>query len=319
MNTHAIPQDVLLYTSPDGEVCLELQVKDDTVWLTQQMMADLFQTTVHNVIMHVRNIYKDVELEKDGTCKDFLQVRQEGPRQISRTITFYNLDMIISVGYRVNSKRGTQFRIWATQRLKDYLLRGVAINHKRLQQLDQTLEIMRRLENELESQQILDVLLNYSRALNWLDDYDHQTLLKPDGQTSSLVIDYEECKAYIGKMKFGECSDLFGNEKDESFAGTLGAIYQTFNGVELYPSVEEKAAYLLYFVTKNHSFTDGNKRIAAALFLYFLDKHGLLFTSTGKVIDERTLVALVIMIAESNPNEKEIMITLVMNFLASPN
>lgn len=273
-------------------------------------MSLLFGRERSVLTKHVTNVFKEGELGKEGNVQ-ILHITRS-----SRPVTFYSLDVIISVGYRVKSKKGTQFRIWANRVLRDYLLKGIAANHDRLRQLGQTLRLMRRVENDLDSTQILDVVESYARALELLDAYDHQNLSRPRGSSSAVVITYEECRACIDSMKFSGESMLFGNEKDESFQGILGAVYQSFDGKELYPSPEEKAAQLLYLITKNHSFSDGNKRIAAAIFLYFLDRNGMLFVHGRKMIDDRTLVALVIMIAESNPREKDMMVTLVMNFLA---
>ena len=228
----------------------------------------------------------------------------------------YNLDVVISVGYRVKSQRGTQFRIWANSVLKDYLIRGIAVNDNRLKQLGEAIKILKRTTNQLDAQQMLAVVEQYTMALDLLDDYDHQCIRKPDGSKATYVLTYEECRNVINSMKFNTDSDLFGNEKDKSFYSSIGAIYQTFDGEDVYPSVEEKAANLLYFITKNHSFNDGNKRIAATIFLYFLQKNGILYHEDGeKRINDSTLVAITIMIAESKTEEKEIMTRLVMNFL----
>lgn len=223
--------------------------------------------------------------------------------------------MIISVGYRVKSRRGVDFRRWAGKVLKDYVMKGYAVNDRRMAQLGAAIRILRRAENRLDAKQVLSVVESYTAALDILDDYDHQKINKPDGRKAEYVLSYDECRRFIDMMKFADDSPLFGNEKDDSFKSSLGAIYQSFGGEELYPSVEEKAANLLYFVTKNHSFSDGNKRIAAAIFLYFLDKNGILFHNGQKLLDDYTLVAVTIMIAESKPQEKETMTALVMNFL----
>ena len=228
---------------------------------------------------------------------------------------YYNLDVIISVGYRVKSKRGVAFRKWANSILKQYIIQGYAVNNNRINQLGEVIRIMKRTENELDSRQVLSVIEKYSEALDLLDSYDHQNMQRPSGSQANYILTYEECKKVIASMKFGNESELFGKEKDDSFAGSIGNIYQSFAGQEIYPTLEEKAAHLLYFVTKNHSFLDGNKRIAATMFLYFLDKNGVLFTEGKKLIDDHTLVALTIMIAESRPEEKEMMITVIMNCL----
>ena len=226
----------------------------------------------------------------------------------------YNLDMILSVGYRVNSKRGIEFRKWANTVLKDYIFRGYAVNDNRMKQLGEVVRLMKRTQESLDSKQVLTVIENYSRALELLDDYDHQTMKRPKGTSSTYVLTYEECRRVIDQMKYGKESELFGTEKDDSFKGSIGNIYQSFAGQEIYPSLQEKAANLLYFVTKNHSFWDGNKRIAATMFLYFLDRNGILYDEAGdKRLDDHTLVALTIMIAESKPEEKEMVISVIMN------
>ena len=230
-------------------------------------------------------------------------------------VEYYSLDVIISVGYRVKSKRGIEFRKWANSVLKQYILKGYAANDRRLEELRQTLQIIRRTENQLDKNQILSVIEQYTYALDLLDDYDHLSVKKPDGTSATYRLTYEEARKVIDSMKFGDASSLFGNEKDESFEGSISAIYQTFGGKDVYPTVQEKAANLLYFITKNHSFSDGNKRIAATMFLYFLNKNGLLFKNGLKQIEDNTLVALTIMIAESKPEEKELMVNLVMQFL----
>ena len=223
--------------------------------------------------------------------------------------------MIIFVGYRVKSKRGVEFRRWANSVLKQYILQGYAVNNNRIAQLNEVIQIMKRTENALDSKQVLNVIEKYSEALDMLDSYDHQTMTRPRGNIATYILSYEECREVISQMRFGAESDLFGREKDDSFRGSIGNIYQSFDGQELYPTLEEKAAHLLYFVTKNHSFYDGNKRIAATMFLYFLDKNGVLFMDGRKLIDDYTLVALTIMIAESRPDEMEMMITVIMNCL----
>ena len=226
----------------------------------------------------------------------------------------YNLDMILSVGYRVNSKRGIEFRRWANSVLKQYIIRGYATNESRLQQLGEVVRLMKRTQDSLDSKQVLSVIESYSTALDLLDDYDHQTMKRPKGSDAAYVLTYEECRKVIDSMRFKSESELFGQEKDGSFQGSIGNIYQSFGGQEIYPTLQEKAANLLYFVTKNHSFWDGNKRIAATMFLYFLDRNGILYDESGlKRLDDHTLVALPIMIAESRPEEKEMMISVIMN------
>lgn len=308
--------ELVLFESRDGAVTLPVPVRDETVWLTRMQMADLFGVTPQNITIHLKNVYSQGELDRSATSKDFLLVQNEGGRDITRSVNCYNLDAIISVGYRVNSARATQFRIWATRVLKEYLLRGYAVNRERIRQLGQTVEVMKRVANSLDAEQVLDVVKTYSTALDLLDGYDHQTIDKPKAKGRSVEITYEECRDFIDSMKFAADSPLFGNEKDGSFKSALGAVYQSFGGKDLYPSSQEKAANLLYLVTKNHGFSDGNKRIAAGLFLYFLKRNRLLFRKDGsKRIADHTLVALTVMIAESKPQEKELMVNLVMTFL----
>ena len=309
--------EIVLFEAKDGKVSLPVQLNEETVWLTRMQMAELFGVTPQNITLHLQNVYKTGELERAATSKDFLLVQQEGNRSISRIVNVYNLDAIISVGYRVNSARATQFRIWATKVLKEYLVRGYALNRERLKQLGQAVEVMKRVSNSLDTEQVLDVIKTYSSALDLLDGYDHQTIAKPKAKGRSVELSYEECRRFIDGMKFSADSALFGNEKDGSFKSALGAVYQSFGGKDLYPSAQEKAANLLYLVTKNHGFSDGNKRIAAGLFLYFLKRNRLLLRKDGsKRIADHTLVALTVMIAESKPQEKEMMVNLVMTFLA---
>lgn len=302
-------------------VKLEVNMKDETVWLSQQQMAELFDSSRTNIIEHINNIYSDGELDKISTCQDFRQVRKEGKREVARNMPFYNLDMIISVGYRVNSKRGVIFRKWANKVLKDYLLKGYVVNQKRLEYLEKTIkliDIAGRIDTELkdnEAQEIIKVINNYSNALNLLDDYDHKRITKPSGTKNNKQVTYEDCMNIVGKLKFNSDSDLFALERNEGLKAIIGTIYQSFDGNDLYPTIEEKAANFLYLITKNHTFIDGNKRIAATLFIYFLDFYNILYNDNRQVIDNNTLVAITLLIAESNPKEKEILIDLVMNFL----
>ncbi len=303
--------EIVLFETADNEVALQVQMHDETVWLTRNQMAELFDRDVKTIGKHINNALNE---ELDGsTVAKFATVQNEGGREVKREIEYYNLDMIISVGYRVKSQRGVEFRCWANSVLKDYILRGYAVNDKRINQLGQLVQVMKRAENQLDTQQVLSVIESYSAALDLLDDYDHQTLGKPKGNDTIYTLSYEECRDIIDKMKYASDSDIFGNEKDDSFRGSLGAIYQSFGGKDLYPSLEEKAANLLYFVTKNHSFSDGNKRIAATMFLYFLDKNKALFVDGSKRIADYTLAALTIMVAESKPEEKETMVNVIMN------
>ena len=299
----------------EGEFELSVRVEPqaDTVWLNRQQMAQLFDRDIKTIGKHILSALRE-ELDNSTVAK-FATVQLEGSREVERQVEYYNLDMIISVGYRVKSARGVQFRRWATNVLRQYLMQGYVCQQKRLQDLSTTIRVMKRVENKLDSAQILEVVQQYTRSLDLLDDYDHQRLKKPQGDTHAYVLTYEECRKLIDSMRYGDESSVFGNEKDDSFKGSLGNIYQSFAGKDVYPSTQEKAANLLYLVTKNHAFSDGNKRIAAAVFLYFLERNGLLFRDGEKVIADHTLVAMVVMIAESKPEEKETMVKLVMNFL----
>ena len=301
--------ELVIFETTDNAIKLEVPVENETVWLTQAQMTKLFDVDRTVITKHVNNIFKEGELERESNVQKMHIASSDKPVQ------YYNLDVIISVGYRVKSKRGVEFRKWANSVLKQYILKGYAVNHNRIAQLGEVIQIMKRTENSLDSKQVLNVIQKYSEALELLDSYDHQTMHRPKGNTTTYELTYDECMEVISHMRFGDESDLFGKEKDDSFRGSIGNIYQSFGGQDLYPSLEEKAAHLLYFVTKNHSFLDGNKRIAATIFLYFLDKNGVLFVNDEKLIDDHTLVALTIMIAESKPEEKDMMITVIMNCL----
>lgn len=308
---------------------LEVRLDKDTVWLTLNQMAELFGRDKSVISRHLHNIYKTKELKRSSTVAFFATVQNEGGRLVERKIEYFNLDAIISVGYRVNSKRGTQFRIWATNVLRRHLIDGYTINEKRLkaaqykyQELQKSLKLLSnviQLETiSSETKGIIQVITEYSRALDILDDYDHKRLSVPKGtQKAKFKLTYEEAKKIIEimKQKFKD-SALFGQEKDESLKSSLGAIYQSFGKKDLYPTVEEKATHLLYFITKNHSFVDGNKRIAATLFIYFLQKNGILYRKDGsKRIDDNALVALTLMIAASRPEEKDVMVKVILNLL----
>ena len=299
--------EIVLFETEDKNVSLSVEVNDETVWLSANQMAVLFERDEKTIRKHVNNVFNENEVDKE---KNTQKMRVVGVTQL---VPFYSLDVIISVGYRVKSKRGVEFRRWANSVLKQYILQGYAVNQKRIQQLGDVIRIMRRTEEDLDSKQILTVIERYNNALELLDSYDHHTMKRPKGTVATYVITYEECMSVIHSMYFGNTSDLFGREKDDSFKGSIGNIYQSFDNKDVYESLEEKAANLLYFVTKNHSFYDGNKRIAATMFLYFLDKNMALFYEGKKRIEDATLVALTIMIAESQPEEKEMMISLVMN------
>lgn len=303
--------ELILFETEDRSVTLSVPVNQEMVWLSRNQMAELFDRDIKTIGKHINNALRE-ELDNSTVAK-FATVQNEGSREVERFIEYYNLDVIISVGYRVKSKRGVEFRKWANSVLRQYILRGYAVNNNRIAQLGEVIQIMKRTQNSLDSKQVLSVIERYSTALDLLDAYDHQNMSRPKGNAATYVLTYEECMDIIASMRFGNESDIFGKEKDGSFEGSIGNIYQSFAGQDLYPTIEEKAAHLLYFVTKNHSFLDGNKRIAATMFLYFLDRNGVLFVDGEKTIDDHTLVALTIMIAESKPDEMEMMITVIMN------
>lgn len=299
-------------------VKLEVNVKDETVWLTQRQMAELFGKAQSTINEHVKNIYKEGELEESETMTKF------GNSEFSdKPTNYYNLDMIISVGYRVKSQNGIIFRKWATKILKDYMLKGYAINQRRLEYLEKTvklIDIANRMDERLENadaKEILKVIGDYSKALDLLDDYDHKTLRKIKGNVDNRKIEYQECLKIIAKLRFKEESTLFAVERDKGLESIIGNIYQSFNGQDVYQSIEEKGANFLYLIVKNHVFTDGNKRIAATLFIYFLNFYGILYKDGIKVIDNNTLTALTLLTAESDPKEKNVIIDLIMNFLSN--
>lgn len=304
----------------NGELELEVTVSEnrENVWLSQDQMATLFDVDRSRVTRHIKNIYDDNELDENSTCEENALVQTEGKRKVKRTIKIYNLDMILAVGYRVKSPNGIIFRKWATSILKDYMIRGYAINQKRLDALHKTVEIQTRIlasTLELDEKEVLNVIETYANALSLLDDYDHGLLSKPEGTNSIYRLSYQECRELIDKMKFD--SDVFGVEKEEGkLNGILAAVYQNVFGQELYPSIEEKAANLLYFLIKDHPFADGCKRIGATIFLEFLNKNNHLIIEGTPIISNNALVAITLMIAESRPEEKETMISLVMNFLS---
>lgn len=302
--------EVVLFETEDKSVVLPVTVENETVWLSQAQMIELFDRDQSVVSRHISNVFKEEEVDKESNMH-FLHIATA-----DRPVAMYSLDVVISVGYRVKSKRGVEFRKWANSVLKQYIIKGYAVNTNRINQLGEVIRIMKRTENSLDSKQVLSVIEKYNTALDLLDSYDHQTMSRPKGNEATYVLTYEECRDVIATMRFGDESELFGKEKDDSFKGSIGNIYQSFAGQEIYGSLEEKAANLLYFVTKNHSFWDGNKRIAATMFLYFLDKNGVLFMDGKKLIDDHTLVALTIMIAESKPDEKEMMISVIMNCIS---
>ena len=306
----------------DGGVKLEVNMQDETVWLTQKQMSKLFEKDRKTITRHIQNIYRDGELEEKSTSSFFEQVQNEGGRTITRQVQYYNLDMIISVGYRVNSKRGIAFRRWATNILKDYMLKGYAINQRRLEYLEKTvklIDIATRLDEELrsdESYNMLKVISDYTKALDTLDSYDHNTIQKPKVKiVKQQKIQYQDCINLINQMSFKENSKIFGLERDQGLESIINNIYQEFSGLELYPSIQEKACNFLYFIVKDHIFIDGNKRIGATLFLYFLNFYQILKKDEKYIIQPETLVAITLFIAQSNPKEKDVVIDLLMNIL----
>lgn len=312
--------EVILYKDGELELPVEVAPDKETVWLKVEEMAKLFDRDRSVIQRHIRNIFKENELEESSTCAKFAQVQNEGDRSIERTFNYYNLDMIISVGYRVKSPRGIAFRKWATSILKEYIVQGYTVNAKRLNVLNKVVEIQSNIIAdvlELDSKEVFDVIQKYTQALELLDDYDHQIVQKPKiSNEKAYQLTFNECKKLIESMTFSKSSTIFGKEKTKgSLEGIIGSVYQTAFGEDVYPSVQEKAANLLYFIVKDHPFIDGCKRIAASIFLYFLNKNNLLFKNDKKIISDSTLVAITLLLAESRPEEKEIMINVIMNFL----
>ena len=299
-------------------VKLEVNMKDETVWLTQKQMAELFDKDRRTITRHIQNIYRDEELDENSVCSFFEHTAEDGKKY---NVQYYNLDMIISVGYRVNSKRGIAFRKWATNVLRDYMLKGYAVNKRRLEYLEKTvklIDIANRIDDRLENndaKEILKVIGEYSKALDLLDDYDHKTVKRIERKFDTKKVEYEECMNIINTLRFKEESKLFAIERDEGLKSIIADIYQTFDNQDVYRSIEEKAANFLYLIVKNHVFVDGNKRVAATLFIYFLNYYDMLYRENRQVIDNNTLTALTLLIAESNPQEKRIIVDLVMNFL----
>lgn len=327
MNKDELDNKIVIYQTEDGKTQLDVKLENETVWLTQAQLVQLFDSSKANVSEHIKHIYEDGELAADSTVRKFRTVQTEGKRQVGRNVTYYNLDLIISLGYRVNTKRGIQFRQWATSVLRDYLIKGYAINQRiREENYRQMVQLVRSMARTVKLQDLskevcnalLDVVVDYTFALDRLDDYDYQRLSIPESSTEEKFhATYEGAMKVLAELreKFGG-SGLFANEKDDSFKSSIGQIYQTFGGQDLYPTVEEKAAMLLYLVTKNHSFSDGNKRIAATLFLWFMNENGILYDDMhNKRIDDATLVALTLLIAESRPEEKDTIIKVVVNLI----
>ena len=309
--------EIILFENQN--VKLEVNMKDETVWLNREQLSKLFDRDVKTIGKHINNALNE-ELDNSTVAK-FATVQKEVQREVTREIEYYNLDMIISVGYRVKSQNGVIFRKWANKVLKDYMIKGYAVNQKRLEYLEKTIkliDIAGRIDTELkadEAREIIKVINNYSNALNLLDCYDHKLITKPTGTEDNKKITYEDCISIVNKLKFNSDSNLFALERDNGLKAIIDTIYGSFDGKDLYPSVQEKAANFLYLITKNHTFIDGNKRIAATLFIYFLEFYNILYKGNRQVIDNNTLVAITLLIAESNPKEKDILIDLVMNFL----
>ena len=323
--------EIIIYQSEDGHTELNVRLDGDTVWLSQAQIAHLFQTDRTSIVRHINNIYRNGELKKEATCAIFTQVQTEGTRQVRRSLPLYTLDMIISVGYRVNSKQATQFRIWANRVLKEYLVQGYAVRRdlqaEQLEELKRTIAVMSNVlaakaVTRDEAVGLLRVISDFSYGSDTLDRYDYQQLeLSHTTAEERFRATYENAMEALQTLKkeFG-ASELFAREKDESFRSTMGAIYQTYGGEDLYPSVEEKAANLLYLTVKNHSFSDGNKRIAAFLFLWFMERNGILYREDGsRRVENNTLVALTLMIAESRVEEKDIMTKVVVNLINNRN
>ena len=310
--------ELVKFTDNNFEINVRADIDNDTVWLTQKEMALLFEVSIDNISLHIKNILKENELDI-SSIEESSVVQIEGNRKVNRRIKIYNLDMIISVGYRVKSQRGILFRKWANKILKEYLIQGYSINQKRISALNKTIEIQNKMHASslnIEQEALVNVIEEYTKALDLLDNYDHQCLIKPKGNESIYKLTYSDCRTIIDSMKFKTTSSVFGVEKEEGkLNGILAAVYQNVFGQEVYPSLEEKAAHLLYFLVKDHPFADGCKRIAATLFLEFLNKNHALIKGGKKIIANDTLVAITILTAESRPEEKDVMIELIMNFL----
>jgi prophage maintenance system killer protein/prophage antirepressor-like protein len=318
---------IAIYQSEDGTIQLNAKVEDESIWLTQAQIVELFQSSKSNINEHISQILKENELD-DSTIRNFRTVQKEGRREVSRNLTYYNLDMIISVGYRVKSKIATKFRKWATQTLRDYIVQGYVLNDQRLKEKEGQLETIKKainliergishqIENIEQAKQLNSFLSDFAKSFELLDHYDHEKLDKK-GKTKSKInaIEQEEFLSVIDLMKNEFDSEIFGQAKDESFASSVNQIYQSFGDMECYPTVEEKAATLLYLIVKNHSFIDGNKRIAAACFLYFLNKNGILAEGSKFIIDNNTLFALTILVAESTPSEMNLVKNMVITIL----
>ena len=313
---------VVVFIDDGLELNINFDYENETVWLTQAQLSELFESSSDNISLHLKNIYGEGELSESLTTEDFSVVRIEGSREVKRTIKHYNLDAVLSVGYRVKSIKATQFRKWANTILSSYLKKGYVINSSKvkipnLTEITEILDNYRKFDGDLHlsGNELLEFMIAYNRSLTLLDDYDHQSFELPNGSKDVYRIEYNECLDIVKRSKFTGKNDNFGKERDKSFDSSISTIYQTYDGNELYPTLEQKAAMLLYLVTKNHSFIDGNKRIASTVFLYFLDRNDSLFVNGRKRISDETLATLTILIAASNPKDKDIIINLILAIL----
>jgi death-on-curing family protein len=319
--------EIVIYENQNRNYEIQVRLENDTLWLSQRLMAELFEKDTDTVGLHIKNIFSEGELSEESTTEFFSVVQTEGKREVERKVKFYNLDVILSVGYRVSSKKGTQFRMWATQRLKDHLVKGYSINQKRLEQLQQTIQLISKSGNSeslslSEAKGMLDIINNYTQSFIVLNQFDSNSLIADNlNENITYEIKYKEAFAAIAELKKQlikrkHATEIFGNQKDESFKGILGNIVQSFGGEYLYRSIEEQAAHLLYFVIKSHPFSDGNKRIGAFLFVWFLEKNKHRFKKSGELkINDNALVALALLVAQSNPSDKELMVKLIINLV----
>ncbi len=319
---------LIIYQSEDGQTQVNVKMHDETVWLTQDAIVKLFNSSKANISEHISHIYDEGELDKNSTVRKFRTVRKEGNRNVSRDLEYYNLDLILSVGYRVKSKIATKFRIWATKTLKEYITKGYVLNEQRLKEKQEQIETLKsalsiiergfkgEIQNLEQAQQLNSLMKDFALGLNLLDDFDHKTLdIKGKTEKEAVKISTDEFLEVVNNMKSEFESDVFANPKDNSFDSSVNQIYQSFGGKDCYPTLEEKASMLLYFIVKNHSFTDGNKRIGASCFLYFLDKNSMLYNDGKPIIDNGTLFALTLLIAESKPDEMETVKNMVISVL----
>lgn len=324
--------EIIIYESPKKEAVIEVRLENETVWLSLNQIATLFDTDKSGISRHLRNIYQSNELDKQATVAIFATVQEEGKRKITRKVEYYNLDAIISVGYRVNSQKATRFRVWATKILRGYFIRGYAVNDQRLLEARERMDDLQATITFLQEKsqrkllkgkagEVLNLLSMYAKTLSILDEYDKGTLTEIRGKTTPFILEYQNCSTIIQEVKKeliekGEAGDLFGIQRGGAFEGIIANLYQTFSGKELYPSIEDKSSHLLYFIIKDHPFFDGNKRIGAFIFVYYLDKSGYLYKYSGeRKINDNALAALALLIAESNPKEKDIMIKLIKHLL----